>query len=243
MAFLGDIGKVFLGGQTTADVGGKLGGYIGGKFGPIGSTIGYELGRDVGGQIGGMGQTQQGQSVAKDTGGFYPASETEKSSVIGYSDMYGGGFENVYSPQMPQNGIQNVLLPQVFSGGRALYGYLFGAGVASAPTIYDAITGKEKKLRVTRKLKRDVTAAVKMMGIDAVAQSMKVSTDIVEYILFKKMRNDGAYVTKAAVRKTRQTIRKLDHMCDLRDMCAPKPKRRAPARRKSTAGNVITQVK
>jgi hypothetical protein len=243
MAFLGDIGKVFLGGATTADVGGALGASVGGKFGDIGRKVGYELGRDAGMTLGQIGNTQQGQSVARDTGGYFPASETSGSGVIGYSDMYGGGFENVYSPQVPQTGVQNVFLPQVLGGARSLYGLLFGGAVAAAPEIYDALTGKVKKLRVTRKLKRDVTAAVKIMGIEAVAERMGVTTDVVEYILFKKMRNDGAYVTKAAVRKTRQTIRKLDYMCDLRDMCAPKAKRRAPVRRRATAGNVITQVK
>lgn len=243
MAFLGDIGKVFLNNKTTAEVGGAIGGYLGG---PIGQKVGYELGGDFANKLSkptSGGSTQQGQSVAKDTGGYYPASETSQSGVIGYSDMYGGGFENVYSPQMPTNGLQNVFLPQVLGGARGLYGALLGGAIAAAPEIYDSLTGKTKKLRVTRKLKRDVTAAVKMMGIEKVADSMGVSTDVVEYILFKKMRNDGAYVTKAAVRKTRQTIRKLDHMCELRDMCAPKAKRRAPARRRSTAGNVITQVK
>ena len=243
MAFLGDIGKVFLGGATTADVGGRLGGYFGG---PIGASVGRELGGNISQNLkksASMNGTQQGQSIAKDTGGYYPASETSQSGVIGYSDMYGGGFENVYSPQVPQTGYENVFLPQILGGARGLYGALLGGAVAAAPEIYDAFTGKTKKLRVTRKLKRDVTAAVKMMGIEKVADSMGVSTDVVEYILFKKMRNDGAYVTKAAVRKTRQTIRKLDHMCELRDMCAPKAKRRAPVRRKATAGNVITQVK
>lgn len=243
MAFLGDIGKVFLGGATTGQVvGAGIGAYFGG---PQGAKVGYEVGSGPKAPVQNvsMNGTQQGQSVAKDTGGYFPASETSQSGVIGYSDMYGGGFENVYAPQVPQTGVQNVFLPQILGGARGLYGALLGGAIAAAPEIYDSLTGKTKKLRVTRKLKRDVTAAVKMMGIEKVADSMGVTTDVVEYILFKKMRNDGAYVTKAAVRKTRQTIRKLDHMCELRDMCAPKAKRRAPVRRRATAGNVITQVK
>ena len=186
MAFLGDIGKVFLGGATTADVGGAIGGYLGG---PIGSKVGYELGGDISQKVRKqptMNGTQQGQSVAKDTSGYYPASETSQSGVIGYSDMYGGGFENVYAPQVPQTGYQNVLLPQVLGGARSLYGLLFGGAVAAAPTVYDALTGREKKLRVTRKLKRDVTAAVRMMGIEAVADRMGVTTNVVEYIVKDK---------------------------------------------------------
>ena len=60
-------------------------------------------------------------------------------------------------------------------------------------------------------------------------------------ILFKTFKNQGPYVTKAAVRKTRQTIRKMETLCDLKDRLAP-PKRatrRAPARRST----MITQVK
>lgn len=61
-------------------------------------------------------------------------------------------------------------------------------------------------------------------------------------IMFKTFKNQGPYVTKAAVRKTRSTIRKMETLCDLKDrLCPPKPaRRRAPARRMSTS---ITQVK
>jgi hypothetical protein len=48
-------------------------------------------------------------------------------------------------------------------------------------------------------------------------------------------------VTKAAVRKTRQTMRKLKTMCDMYDDMS---KRRAPARRRATSrSTTITQVK
>jgi len=57
----------------------------------------------------------------------------------------------------------------------------------------------------------------------------------------KKIRNDGPYVTKAAVRKTRQTVRKMKSMCDLYDDLRPAAKRRPPMRR--AAATRITNVK
>ena len=73
------------------------------------------------------------------------------------------------------------------------------------------------------------------------AMLVKNPTDVevIFYILTKKMRNDGPYVTKAAVRKTRQTVRKMKHLCDMYDDLRPAAKRRAPARRASS----VTQIK
>ena len=59
-----------------------------------------------------------------------------------------------------------------------------------------------------------------------------LSEDQILQILFKTFKNQGPYVTKAAVRKTRATIRKMETLCDLKDrLCPPKPaRRRAPTR-------------
>jgi hypothetical protein len=126
--------------------------------------------------------------------------------------------------------------------GRGLYSLLFGTGVGvAAPVIIDQITGQPKTLRVTRKLQRDTKAAVMMLGIDVVADQLNVGTDVVVYILTKKMRNDGPYVTKAAVRKTRSTINKMQRLCAMYDDLRPAARRRAPARK--SAMTKITQVK
>ena len=55
MAFLGDFGKIFLGGRSSRDVGGAVGETIGGIFGPEGSVIGGSIGRDIGKDIGEIG--------------------------------------------------------------------------------------------------------------------------------------------------------------------------------------------
>ncbi len=113
-----------------------------------------------------------------------------------------------------------------------------GAGAAVAPMMIDAVTGQPKKLRVTRKLKRLVREAVDNFGIEGAMQMSGLDRDVIMYIYTKKMRNDGPYVTKAAVRKTRQTVRKMKHLCDMYDDLRP-PARRAPARRTATKTTLI----
>ena len=123
-----------------------------------------------------------------------------------------------------------------------------GAG-AVVDTVVDMF-GNEKKLVITRKLQRDVKKVFMLAGGDigfVASNSMmlfgkSLSEDQILMILFKTFKNQGPYVTKAAVRKTRQTIRKMETLCDLKDrLCPPKPaRRRAAPRRMSTS---ITQVK
>jgi len=123
------------------------------------------------------------------------------------------------------------------------------AAGAAVDTVVDMF-GNTKKLVITRKLQRDVKKVFMLSGGSFAfvsANSMRLfgkslSEDQVVEILFKTFKNQGPYVTKAAVRKTRSTIRKMETLCDLKDrLCPPKPaRRRAPARRMSTS---ITQVK
>ena len=130
--------------------------------------------------------------------------------------------------------------------GGALTG--FGTGIA-ADFVMDMF-GNQKKLVITRKLQRDVKKVFMLSGGDLGFISMNsmmlfgkdLSEDQLLRILFKTFKNQGPYVTKAAVRKTRSTIRKMETLCDLKDRLCP-PKRRAPARRRSMSSTSITQVK
>ena len=123
-----------------------------------------------------------------------------------------------------------------------------GAGVA-ADFVMDMF-GNQKKLVITRKLQRDVKKVFMLSGGDIGFISMNslmlfgkdLSEDQILRILFKTFKNQGPYVTKAAVRKTRATIRKMETLCDLKDRLCP-PKRRAPARRRTMSAQTITQVK
>jgi len=166
-----------------------------------------------------------------------------------------GGFGR---PQFPVN--------EAFIGGFGVPGLISNVGrVLTRPGVgsgltgvgaglgFDFITdmfGNTKKLVITRKLQRDVKKVFMLAGGDitfVANNSMMLfgkdlNEDQILMILFKTFKNQGPYVTKAAVRKTRSTIRKMETLCDLKDrLCPPKPaRRRAPARRMSTS---ITQVK
>lgn len=245
MAFLGDFGKYFLGGASTGTV-------VTGLTGNPALGAGAQAAANFASGLQQKG-TQQGQSVAVSQATQTVPQEQQSSGsqggqqnvIIGLSDMAGGGFENVYANGANRMQTQNVGLPAVtgsaLAAGRGLYGLLFGGAAIAAPMIIDAFTGKPKKLRVTRKLQRDVKNAVMLLGIDTVASQLGVEPEIVVYIMTKKIRNDGQYVTKAAVRKTRQTVRKMRTMCDLYDDLRPAAKR-SPVRRRA-ATTKVTQIR
>lgn len=123
-----------------------------------------------------------------------------------------------------------------------------GAGLI-ADFVMDAF-GNTKKLVITRKLQRETKKLFMMSGGDLGIVSQNslaflgkdLSEQQVLMVLFKTFKNQGPYVTKAAVRKTRQTIRKLDTLEQLKaQMCPPK---RAPARRRTMGSTTkVLQVK
>ena len=129
-------------------------------------------------------------------------------------------------------------------------GALTGVGAGLGFDVITDMFGNTKKLVITRKLQRDVKKVFMLSGGDigfVSANSMmlfgkSLSEDQILMIMFKTFKNQGPYVTKAAVRKTRATIRKMETLCDLKDRLCP-PKRRAPARRRSMSAQTITQVK
>lgn len=95
-----------------------------------------------------------------------------------------------------------------------------------------------RPLRVTRKMKRLAQQAYQLAMMDLstatslFAQLSGVSVDERTFVLIltKRFRNDGPVVTKAALRKTKTTIRRLKNMCDMYDSLRP----RATARRRTT---------
>ena len=165
-------------------------------------------------------------------------------------------------PQTPPNqafiggfGLPGLVTGAARTAGRLLTkpgaGGLIGGTAAglAVDTVFDMF-GQEKKLVITRKLQRDVKKVFMLSGGDisfVSANSMmlfgkSLSEGQVLKIMFKTFKNQGPYVTKAAVRKTKATIRKMDTLCDLKDrMIPPKPARRRPAARRMSTS--ITQVK
>ena len=92
-------------------------------------------------------------------------------------------------------------------------------------------------MRITRKMKSQYRAVLNLAqgDYDQAAAMIGVSTDQFIMVLLKRFRNDGAVVTKAALRKTKTTVRRLKGMCDMYDSLRPTATRRkAPMRRAST---------
>ena len=247
MAFLGDFGKTFLGGIST-------GGAIGALTGSPGLAFGAQATADAVSRIKKTARTEQGQATAVSVAGTPPAeNQFSGESIPGSSPIYGpslfqGALPAAFgrAPMMSSmmGGVTPAGLPAVVGGGVAVGRGMLGAflgGAATgmmAPTIIDPFTGQEKKLRVTRRLRSQVKRAVEMFGVEQVANQMGLDVEAVFYILTKKMRNDGPYVTKAAVRKTRQTVRKMKHLCDMYDDLRP-PARRAARRTTSSKTTLI----
>ena len=237
MAFLGDFGKVFLGGATTADVGGAVGGLFGQE------KVGRTLGGTAAKVVGGLGGTEQGQAVAVSQATQTRPQETQQSGTT--AGAPGGTFfpsgpgqqapmQAGFGLAAPITSLARKYAPEIITG------LGFGAAGAAAPMLLDAF-GEPKKLRVTRKMQRTVKQVVDQFGIQGAMELTGLDQNTIMFIYTKKFRNDGPYVTKAAVRKTRQTVRKMKNLCDMYDDLRPAAKRRAPVRR--TGMTKITQVK
>jgi hypothetical protein len=251
MAIFGGLGKALgLGstGEVAADVAGFLGfspktqQQIGGaaqavsefvstddKDRPDVATAPAQAGVDSAATI--LNVSQTGQLSPGAMGGRLPQTQQAGFGLIGpLSQLLGQGARQLAKPGV----------------GGALTG--LGAGFA-ADFVMDMF-GNQKKLVITRKLQRDVKKVFMLSGGDVgfiSANSMMLfgkdlSQDQILRILFKTFKNQGPYVTKAAVRKTRQTIRKLDTLEMLKaQMCPPK---RAPARRRTMGSTTkVLQVK
>jgi hypothetical protein len=250
MAIFGDLGKAFGLGTAKQTFQGAAQGALRGAI----------MGQPFMGAVSGAamsGRTQFSQGTAVSTPRTPPA-ETASSGESGISSDRGvlaptympsaAPASMIAPPLVPRRATTptQANLPAIVGGAvgatRSIGGMLglAGGAIMVAPTIIDMVTGEEKKLRVTRRLRSQVKQAVQMFGAEVVAENMGTSVEVVFYILTKKMRNDGSYVTKAAVRKTRQTVRKMKHLCDMYDDLRP-PARRAPARRSTTSK--VMQIK
>jgi len=237
MAFLGDLGKIFnietreAANIATAYATGGLGGALGAGLQAVVTPIPKPNG------------TQQGQSVAVSQATQTAPQETQQSGTT--AGAPGGTFfpsapgrqapmQAGFGLAAPLTSLARKYAPEIITG------LGFGAAGAAAPMLLDAF-GEPKKLRVTRKMQRTVKQIVDEFGLQGAIELTGLDQNTIMFIYTKKFRNDGPYVTKAAVRKTRQTVRKMKNLCDMYDDLRPAAKRRAPVRR--TGMTKITQVK
>ena len=134
------------------------------------------------------------------------------------------------------------LLPAISAAGRFLKsptGAAVGGGIAGL--LSGGLDMQSSGMRITKKMKSQVRSVLNITGgdIGATANFLGLSTDQVMMILLKRFRNDGPVVTKAALRKTKTTIRRLKHMCDVYDDMRAPAKRRAPMRRATRSTTLI----
>lgn len=146
----------------------------------------------------------------------------QETPTSGTSDAFIGGAGNLIS------GASKFLKSPT---GSFLTGLFGGMGAS----LIDPNTGQTK--RITRKMKSQARMLLNMTGgnLSATADMLGISQEELVFILLKRFRNDGPVVTKAALRKTKQTIRRLHNMQDvLKSITPTATRRKAPMRRAST---------
>jgi hypothetical protein len=113
------------------------------------------------------------------------------------------------------------------TGGGALVGSMFG--------------GEQKQMRITRKMKSQARMVLNMSGgnLSATADMLGIDENTLVMILLKRFRNDGPVVTKAALRKTKQTIRRLHNMQDVLKSITPTATRRRAPMKRATSTTLI----
>jgi len=232
-------------------VGGDVGQTIGSIFGPTGAVIGRSVGLDIGKDIGEIGNNKV--DVSSPPAGIDSPASTLAVSQTGMISPASQGFGTqqafIGGAGLGALATQGIGAATRFLSRPGVGGLVGGLGAGAVVDFFIDQFGQQKKLVITRKMQRDVKKLFMMSGgnfnmtaeLYRMATGRQITGEQVVKIITKTFKNQGPYVTKAAVRKTRQTIRKMETLCDLKDRLAP-PKRRAPARRR-TMSTSITQVK
>jgi len=129
------------------------------------------------------------------------------------------------------------LLPTILGGARSLLKSPAGqlALGTGAGTALSFMGSDGKTMRITRKMKSQARTVLNIAGgnISVAADILNISDEMLITILLKRFRNDGPVVTKAALRKTKSTIRKLHSMQDVLKSITPTAagRRRTPMKR------------
>ena len=135
------------------------------------------------------------------------------------------------------------LLPQVVGAARGLLKsplgqVAFGTGVGTGLSFIGA---DGRPMRMTRRMKAQARSLLNMTGgnLSMTADFLGISEEALVALLLKRFRNDGPVVTKAALRKTKSTVRKLKNMCDMYDDLRPAARRRSPMKRARSSTTLI----
>jgi len=245
LAFLGDIGRFFLGGASTADIAPVAGSAIGGFFGgPSGAQIGASIGSGVGQVI----ESQQGTADQPLQQSALPTPPGMRPADRGFQENFQTG-----TGMINQAGIGS-LLP-LLQGARGLAsqaGRFLGSPTGTAIGIGTGVgtlalggmsDGRARPvLTQSRRNKAKVRQLVNFMGIEGTAQFLSqsigqsVSPNDVVALLLRTFRNDGAFITKAQVRNLRRTTNRFKSLeKQVKEATSmTRTTRRAPVRRASS---------
>tara|TARA_Y100001951_G_C11285693_1_gene268522 strand:+ start:1176 stop:2051 length:876 start_codon:yes stop_codon:yes gene_type:complete len=216
-----------------------------------------------------LARTTPAISTASSGGGFLDTIRGGLREVGGFvSDVFSSGVPQLFGVQRPQSvrqqpaltTVTNVgaqesqgsgsiqagagsLLAPVLSGARNLLktpqGQLaLGGGSALLGSMFG---GEQKQMRITRKMKSQARMVLNMTGgnLSAAADMLGIDENTLVMILLKRFRNDGPVVTKAALRKTKQTIRRLHNMQDVLKSITPTATRRRAPMKRATSTTLI----
>ena len=242
MSYFSDLVRAATGGKGVGETtGSAIGGFFGG---PAGAAAGGKVGREFTKSVDEF--TNSDVSTAPSAAGVdSPATLTQLSQTSGtgrrmidVDPRIGQGIG------MNQAGL-GFLAPLVTGAGRALSSgagrnLALGVGGGLVADAFGIFDGSGRKLIITRKMQREVKEMFMFMGgdLNATAQAYSnfkgrsYTADNILAIMLRKFSSQGPYVTKAAVRKTRSTLRKMKTLCDMTDDLMPK--KRAPVRRRAT---------
>jgi hypothetical protein len=186
-------------------------------------------------EVGGLVNDVFGSGIPQLFGASRPAGVGQQPAITTVTNV--GARESQASGSI-QAGM-SALLPGLVSGGRALLKSPLGQlalGTGAGMALSGTGTGSGG-MRITRKMKSQARMVLNMTGgnLTAASQMLGIDENTLVMILLKRFRNDGPVVTKAALRKTRTTVRRLKSMCDMYESLRPSATRRkAPMRRASS---------
>jgi hypothetical protein len=200
---------------TTSNAG------FGSSFGSFLSDVGQNIVSPLSGLFSQVRPFISQQSIGQPALPTSSTSGGRESALSGSSEAFVGGIPNILGQAA------RFLRTPAGQVGTGLAG---GIGAS-------LLGGGSGGMRITRKMKSQYRAVLNLAqgDYDQAASMIGVSTDMFIMVLLKRFRNDGPVVTKAALRKTKTTVRRLKSMCDMYDSLRPTAtRRRAPMKRATT---------
>ena len=241
MAFLGDFGRYFLGGASTEQAVTAGGVALG-----LDPATAMAIGKSAQGGADFLDNATSDVSTAPSSAGVDSAATLSNVSQTSKTGRRNIDIDpNIARRNNMNNANLGLLAPLLTGAGRVLTSgagrnLALGVGgglVADALGIFD---GSGRKLIITRKMQREVKEMFMFMGGDLSATANAYSNfkmrsytaDNILAIMLKKFSSQGPFVTKAAVRKTRSTLRKMKTLADMTSDLMP---RKAPVRRRAAS--------